>query len=271
MVLSVNTNQGALLALQNLTRSTRELEATQLRVTTGLRVNGPKDDAATFAIANNLRGEIAGNQALKIALANGESVANVAIEAGKAIADILIEMKAKVVQANQAGLDANSRTALQNDFNALRNQIKTIVATAEFNGVNLIKTAATNLAVLSTVDGSSITVTAQDLSVTALGISASDLTSSTSANLALTAINTAITTVSNGLALLGSSAKRIEIQTDFTTRLNDILRVGVGSLVDANLAEESANLTSLQIKQQLGVQALAIANAGPQSILGLFQ
>ena len=271
MVLSVNTNQGAFLALQNLTKTTRELEVTQLRVTTGLRINGPKDDASTFAIANTLRGEIAGNQALKIALANGESVSNVAIEAGKAIAEILTEMKAKVVQANQAGLDADSRTALQNDYDALRQQIQTIVATAEFNSVNLIKTGGTNLAVLSTVDGSTITVTAQDLSVTALGISASNLTSSASANLALTAINTAITTLSNGLASLGSSAKRIEIQTDFTVKLIDILKVGVGSLVDANLAEESANLTSLQIKQQLGVQALAIANAGPQSVLALFQ
>ena len=271
MVLSVNTNAGAFLALQNLTKTTNQLEVTQLRVTTGLKVNGPKEDAATFAIANTLRGDIAGNNALKIALANGESVANVAIEAGKAISDILTEMKAKVVQANQAGLDADSRTALQNDYNALRNQIQTIVATAEFNSVNLIKTGGTNLAVLSTVDGSTITVTAQDLSVTALGISASNLTSSTSANLALTAINTAITTVSNGLASLGSSARRIEIQTDFTTQLIDILKVGVGNLVDANLAEESANLTSLQIKQQLGVQALAIANAGPQSVLALFQ
>ena len=217
-------------------------------MTTGLRVNGPKEDAATFAIANTLRGDIAGNQALKIALANGESTTNVAIEAGKAISDILTEMKAKVVQANQAGLDADSRTALQNDYNALRNQIKTIVATAEFNSVNLIKTGGTNLAVLSTVDGSTITVTEQDLSVTALGISAANLTTSASANLALTSINTAITTVSNGLASLGAAAKRVEIQTDFTTQLVDIPRVGVGNLVDANLAEESANLTSLQIK-----------------------
>ena len=271
MTLSVNTNKGAFLALQNLTKTTNQLAVTQLRVTTGLRVNGPKEDAATFAIANTLRGDIAGNNALKIALANGESTVNLAIEAGKAISDLLIEMKAKVVQANQAGLDADSRTALQNDYDALRLQIKTIVATAEFNGINLIKTAATNLAVLSTVDGSSITVTAQDLSVTALGISASNLTSSASANLALTAINTAITTVSNGLAALGASAKRVEIQAEFTVKLIDILKVGVGNLVDANLAEESANLTSLQIKQQLGVQALAIANAGPQSVLALFQ
>ena len=163
---------------------------------------------------------------LRITLANGESTTNVAIEAGKAISDILIEMKARVVQANQAGLDADSRTVLQNDYDALRNQIKTIVATAEFNSVNLIKTDGTNFAVLSTVDGSTIIVTAQDLSVTALGISAANLTTSASANLALTSINTAITAVSNGLASLGAAAKRVDIQTDFTTQLVDILRVG---------------------------------------------
>ena len=145
MVLSINTNQGAFLALQNLTKAVKQLEVTQLRVTTGLRVNGPKDDASTVAIANALRGDIAGSNALKIALANGESTTNVAIEAGKAIADLLIELKAKVVQANQSGLGADSRTALQNDYNALR---------------NLIKTGGTNLGVLSTVDGSTITVTA---------------------------------------------------------------------------------------------------------------
>ena len=270
MVLSVNTNQGALLALQNLTKTTKQLEITQLRVTTGLKVGGPKDDAATFAIATVLRGEIAGNQALKTALANGVSTVNVAIEAGKAVSDLLIEMNAKVVQANQAALDSDSRTALQNDFTALRDQIKTIVATAEFNSVNLVATGGTTLAVLSTVDGSTITVSAQDLSVTAI-VSASDLTSSANAATALTEINTAITKVSNGLANLGASAKRIDIQADFTVQLVDILKVGVGSLIDANLAEESAQLQSLQIKQQLGVQALAIANAGPQSILALFQ
>jgi flagellin len=271
MVLSINTNSGALVALQNLTKTTNQLEVSQLRVTTGFKVNGPKDDAATYAIAQNLRGDVAGTEAVKTALASGESTINVAIEAGKAIADLLTEMKAKVVQANQAGLDSASRTALHNDFTALRDQLTTIVATAEFNGVNLIKSGATALAVLSTAEGSTISVSAQSMDTATLSISASDLTSSASAGTALTAIDSAITSVSNKLASLGSSAKRIEVQTDFTTQLVDILKEGVGNLVDANLAEESAKLQALQIKQQLGVQALAIANAAPQSILALFQ
>ena len=271
MVLSVNTNAGAMTALRNLTSTTNALEITQLRVTTGFKVNGPKDDASTFAIANNLRGDISGTEAVKGALAAGESTVNVAIEAGKAVADLLIEMKAKTVQANQAGLDTASRTALHNDFVALRDQLTTIVATAEFNSVNLIKSGATDLSVLSTADGSTITVSAQVMDTATLAISASDLTTSASAQTALTAIDSAIISVSDKLAALGSSAKRIEVQANFTAQLVDILKEGVGNLVDANLAEESARLQALQIKQQLGVQALSIANASPQSVLALFQ
>ena len=271
MVLSINTNAGAMAALRNLTSTTKALDISQLRVTTGLRINGPKDDASTFAISNNLRGDIAGTESVKMALTSGESTVNVAIEAGKAVADLLIEMKAKVVQANQAGLDSASRTALHNDFTALRDQLTTIVATAEFpNSLNLIKSGATNLTVLSTADGSTITVSAQEMDTQALAISATDLTTSASAATALTAIDSAITSVSDKLAALGSSAKRIEVQSEFTTQLVDILKEGVGNLIDANLAEESARLQALQIKQQLGVQALAIANASPQSILSLF-
>lgn len=270
MSLSVNTNVGAMVALQQLNKTQRLLETTQLRITTGLKINGPKDDASTYAIAQRMRGDIAGMNAVKVALATGDSTVNTAISGGKAIADLLTEMKAKVVQANQAGLDSQSRTALHNDFKALRDQLATIVQTAEFNKTNLIKQSATTLKVLSTVGGSTITVSAQKMDTTTLAINTSSLTSSSGASSALTAIDTAITKVTDALAALGSAAKRIEVQSSFTSTLVDILKQGVGNLVDADLAEESANLQALQIKQQLGVNSLAIANAGPQSILGLF-
>jgi flagellin len=183
----------------------------------------------------------------------------------------LTQAKAKIVQANQNGLDAVSRTALHNDFAALRQQIDTIVATASFNGTDLINSGATSISVLSTVDGSTIVVSAQNLSTTQLSISASDLTTSAGALTALTAINSAITSVSNSLAALGASAKQIDLQSSFATKLIDILNSGVGNLVDADMAEESAKLQSLQVKQQLGVQALSIANQAPQAILSLFR
>ena len=171
MSFSINTNPGAFLALQNLTKTTNQLEVTQLRITTGLRVNGPKDDASNFAIATRLRGDIKGIESVKIALATGDSIVNVAISAGKSIADLLTDMKAKIVQANQSGLDSASRTAQNNDFSSLREQLTTIVVSAEFNSTNLITSAATNLTVLSTVDGSTIAVSAQAMDTNSLGIS----------------------------------------------------------------------------------------------------
>jgi flagellin len=270
MVLSVNTNLGAMVALQHLNTTNKALERTQLNITTGLKVNGPKDDASTYAIAQNMRGDIKGMIAVKTAIAGGESTVNVAIEGAKNISDLLLEMKAKVVQANQAGLDSTSRTALHNDFNALREQIQTIVETAEFNGTNLIKSAAQTLSVLSTVDGSTISVSGQPMDTTTLGISATTLSTSANAQTALTSIETAIRIVNDKVAALGSVGKRLEIQADFTTKLIDILKAGVGNLVDADLAQESATLQALQIKQQLGVQSLAIANSTPQLILNLF-
>ncbi|MDE0725899.1 MAG: hypothetical protein OSB82_05430 [Alphaproteobacteria bacterium] len=113
MVLSVNTNVGAMLALQNLNKTKMKMEATQLAITTGLRVNGPKQDASSYAIAQNMRGDVAGLNSVKTALSNGEAVVNTAITAGQSVADLLTEMKTKVVQANQAGLDAASLLALQ--------------------------------------------------------------------------------------------------------------------------------------------------------------
>ena len=172
MTFSINTNVGAFVALQNLTKTTGQLEVTQLRITTGLRVNGPKDDASNFAIATRLRGDIKGIESVKIALATGDSIVNTGISAGKSIADLLTDMKAKTVQANQAGLDSASRTALHNDFVSLRDQLTTIVVSAEFNNTNLITSGASTLTVLSTVDGSTITVSAQAMDVTTLGISA---------------------------------------------------------------------------------------------------
>jgi len=268
---SVLTNVGAMIALQSLQKTNKMLDITQQRVTTGLRVNGPKDDASSYTIAQRMRGAVAGNEAVKVALANGESVVNTAVEAGKSIADLLTEMKAKVVQANQAGLDSSSRSALQQDFDALRSQIATIVASASFNSTNLIDVSSATFTVLSTQEGSTITVSAQKMDTTTLGISATDLTTSAAAATALTSINTAISLVADKLAALGSAAKRIDVQTEFTGKLTDILKQGIGNLVDADLADESAQLQSLQIRQQLGTQALAIANQRPQSILSLFQ
>jgi len=268
--LSVNTNTSANIALSQLRILNKKLESTQLRITTGLKVSGPQDDAATFQIATRLRGDVAGLGAVKTALSNGDSIVSVAISAGAAITDLLTESKAKVVQANQTGLDTASRSALDNDFQALRSQIETIVSTADFNAVNLIDASASTLDVLSSVDGSVISVSAQSLDTTTLGINTASLATSSSAANALSAIETAIDLAADKLAALGSSATGIEIQSQFTTSLINVVEEGIGNLVDADLAEESAQLQALQVQQQLAVQSLAIANSAPSLVLGLF-
>ena len=133
MPLSVSTNVGAMLARLNLGKTNRMMDSTQLAITAGLRVSIPKQDASSYAIAQNMRGDISGLGAVKTALANGEATVNTALTAGQSISDLLTEMKTKVVQANQAGLDNASQTSLRNDFVSLRDQTSTIVATAELN------------------------------------------------------------------------------------------------------------------------------------------
>lgn len=271
MVVSVNTNAGSMLALQALNRNSRDIATAQLRVTTGLRVNGPKDDPATFAMAQNLRGEIAGIGAVKKSLALGESTVDVAIDGATAVSDLLTEMKAKAVEASQSGLDAASQAALHEEFTSLRSQILTVVGTADFNGKNLIESASTSLKVLSTVDGSTITVSAAHLDITSLAIHTAALDSASAAATAVTAISRAIVTVSSALTALGTASRRLEIQADFTTKLVDVLKESVGNMVDADLASEAAQIEALQIKEQRGVAALSIANSAPKATLNLFQ
>ncbi len=276
MGFSVNTNVGAMIALQNLNASTRELFGIQNRISTGLRVARAKDNGAVYAIAQNMRAEVAGLNAVKQSLSNGVSITDVAVAAGEAVSDILVEMKEKVVAATDASLDTASRSALNADFTALRDQISNIVANAEFNGTNLISASATDITLLANDSGSTtngtITVSAHDLSVgtSGLGLTA-DLTSQANAQSALAQLEAAIGNVNTALASLGTGSKKLSVHDIFVGKIQDTLRAGIGNLVDADLASESARLQSLQIKQQLGVQALSIANTGPASILGLFR
>ena len=120
-------------------------------------------------------------------------------------------------------------------------------------------------------DGSIIQVSAQKMDQTNLAINALSLLTSANAASALAVINTSIVSASEKLAGLGASAKRLEVQSEFVVKLTDVLIDGVGNLVDADMGEESARLQALQVKQQLGIQAISIANAQPSSILGLFR
>ena len=279
---SVNTNVGAMVALQNLSATQADLATTQSRINTGLKVASAKDDGSIWAIAQNQRATSASLNAVKDSLQRGSSTVDVALSAGETISDLLLQMKSKALAASDTTLDTNSRIALNDDFKSLRDQIQKAVDNAEFNGANMIKATASNpttVMALANADGTQlITVAAQDLSLgsTALGgasgISATaTIGTATAAHDMITIVNSAIVSVSSALSKLGTGSKSLNSHLTFVGKLQDTLDAGVGNLVDADLAKESAHLQALQTKQQLGIQALSIANQATSPLMSLFR
>ncbi|MEM8986473.1 MAG: flagellin [Pseudomonadota bacterium] len=276
MTLSVHTNNGAMLALQALNQTNREIDDVQLRLNTGFKVVGAKDNAAIYAIAQNQRADVSAFNAVKQSLDRAISISDVALAAGESISDLLVQMKEKVVAANDPSLDAASRAAYNEDFEALRDQIQTVLENARFDGANILDGSLTNgIEVLADADASNvITVSTEDLSISGsiVSITTTDnLSTITAASATLTRLSASIENVNAALARVGSTAKKLETHEIFVSKLQDTLMSGIGNLVDADLATESARLQALQVKQQLGVQALSIANSQPQLILSLFQ
>jgi len=277
MAFSINTNAGAFIALQNLNATNTGLAKTQNAINTGLKVSSAKDNAAVFAIAQNLRSNVSGLNAVKQSLDRALGAVDVAMAAGQAVSDLLVEMKEKAVAAADAGQDSASRKALNDDFVQLRDQIKTIVDNATFNGINAVKAGGQNIVGITDDQGTSagaLTITAQNLSLSGSNVtitSTATITSQTDARTVVNAIEASIKNVNAALSKLGSGAKRLEMQKVFVNKLSDTIETGIGNLVDADLAKESAKLQALQVKQQLGLQALSIANQQPSTVVALFR
>src|SRR5689334_14730224 len=177
---SVNTNVGAMVALQNLNRTNDDLAVSQTRINTGKKIASAKDNGAVWAIAQNQRATSNALNSVRESLARGQSTVEVAISAGESISDLLLQMKEKALAAADAGLDTTSRTALADEFASLKSQITKAVANAEFNGGNMLKQAGTTVQSLANADATSrITVQAQTLTLSALSISTSTITTKT--------------------------------------------------------------------------------------------
>lgn len=276
MGLSVNTNISAAIALQNLNATTKQLDVVQNHINTGLKVASAKDNSAIYAIAQNARGDVGALNAVKQSVSRASSIVDIALAAGQSISDLLVEMKTKAVAASDPSLATSSRNALNEDFQALLSQIQSIVQNATFDGANLLDGSLPNgLVVLADAAATNtITVASEGLSFGGSIITlsaASDLTTGGNASINLGLVNQSLQNVNAALARLGSAGKKLDQHQTFIGKLQDALNGAVGSMVDADLAQESASLQALQVKQQLGTQALAIANQQPQLILSLFQ
>jgi len=273
---SVNTNVGAMIALQNLNATNSELAMAQTRINTGKKVSSAKDNGAIWAIAQNQRATSGSLNAVRDSLQRSQSTIDVAIAAGETVSDLLLQMKEKALASSDTSLDSASRNALNEDFKALRDQVGKAVQNATFNGVNMLNGAsATSIAALADADGTSkLTVQAQDLALGGANVTVTateSIGTQTLAGTVMAAVTASIANVSTSLSKLGTGSKAVTSHLAFVNKLQDAVDAGVGNLVDADLAKESAKLTALQTKQQLGVQALTIANQAPQAIMSLFR
>jgi flagellin len=381
MATSINTNVTAMAAIRSLSMIGLDMQRTQARVESGLRINKANDDPAVFAIAQNMRADLNGMTAVKDSLAFGKSALTVARDAATKISDELGRLKQTITQGQQQGLDLNQiNTQITN---ALAN-MDAYANSANFNGVNLVNTATVGaLTVVRDITGSVTSVDSVDITTGAGGLNLTGLdvnsgawqlafdntlaiadgngvsvtvgsqtfafefnsnaaliatagptttvrqvqfvagdsnltrlanlsaamraeginanfsadgriivsnattvaiggsgmtavagaaaTQITGATGAIAVVEGAIDTVGSALATIGAAYRQVEGLQDFTNQLYDSVKEGLGSIVDADLAEESARLTSLQTKQQLAVQSLSIANQTPQSLLNLFR
>ena len=272
MTLSVNTNVGAMAALQSLNATNKELTTTQSRINTGLNVSSTKDDSAKYTVAQTLRGDLGGLTAVSSSLSTAKSTTDVAVAGGEQVSDLLIQMRSKALEATDSGITDDSRSALGKDVDALKDQINTIIKSSTFNGINLLDGSTDAVSALQSTDTTqdSLSVTNQDFASDVTGLGAT-FTDATSAKTMVTNIEAASKSVLGKLSTLGSASRKIDGQSTFISKLSDAIEAGVGNIVDADLAKESAKLQALQVKQQLGVQALSIANQAPQTITSLFR
>lgn len=305
---SILTNSSAMTALKVLQNTNKQLESVQNRVSTGMRVAEASDNAAYWSIATTMRSDNKALSTVQDALGLGASKADVAYTGMNAAIEVVDQIKTKLVAAREPGVD---RAKVQDEITQLQAQLTSIADAASFSGENWLSVdsgatgySATKSVVASfnrAADGSvsvgtvdidtstvklfdadatgtgildteftttgtgAVTVTVATLDITAAGVDNTDLDEM------ISAVDGALTSMTAAASDLGAAKKRIDIQNDFVSNLMDAIDRGVGKLVDADMNEESTRLQALQTQQQLGVQALSIANANAQSILRLFQ
>jgi flagellin len=270
---SINTNPGSFVALRNLNSVNRQLDTIQNRVSTGLKVTGALDDASNFAIAQGIRGELKAIGAVTQGLNNSKGIGKVAIAGATGISDLLSTVRQKLTELSNDGITTQQRQILTSDFNQLLSQAANFIDNAVFNGVNLLDTAAVSpdVATLSNLTGGTLTLSGQDLRTQTLSLAAATVNSATAAQAVIANQYANLESVVNAaLGSLGAEVRALELQTSFLEQISDATEEGLGNIVDADLARESAKLTSKQVQQQLSIQTLGIANQRPQTLLGLF-
>lgn len=275
MVNSVNANLGATIALQSLNRTNKQLDVVQKQVSTGYRVSDAFDDGAAFAVAQGLRATVKGNEAVGERLSAAKGLLSVTQSALQGVSDTVGDIKKVLVKLADASLSTSERTQYNADYTALRGDITKYLQGANFGTANLIKASAASVSVISDANGGTVSLTATDLEATLATLAGT--ASATAANVQAIlvagtgALDVFQATVNTAIANVGANNRTVSNQQNFISVLGDAVEEGIGAIADADLAKASAKLQSLQIRQQLGTQALSIANQSPSILLSLFK
>lgn len=261
---SVLTNVGAMTALRTLQDTNKNMSITQDRVSTGMKVATAKADAAVWAIASSMRSEMSATKTVIDSLGVAQSAVSLARGSAELIVDKLETLKQKVLQRVEytANGDTTNANRVTSEITELANTISSVVSNATFNTINLLS-GSSNATFNITESGGTFTVTNQSSNLTTAG--------SINGTSSVSDVETALNSAQNAASQLGAAQNRLETQQEFAKVFADALKEGVGTLVDADMTEESARLQALQVQQQLGVQALSIANQAPQALLSLFR
>jgi flagellin len=266
---SVITNAGAIMGQKFLRTNSNDMVSVQNRVSSGLRVATVTDDASTFAVAGGMRADIKSYTAIAASLQAAKVLGTVAVQAGETISKRLEDLKSKVIQLADESLSTDSRATYNADLSSMVEEVNGYLEQANYFGRNLLGTgaASVNVLVVANIDASAFTMRAQgvaDLAVTTI-------TDATTAQTSLQVLSDFKAALDTGLANIGADLKRLDAQVEFIKQTEETVRIGLGALVDADMARETAALQALQVRQQLGVQAMSIANQAPQSLVSLLR
>ena len=298
---SVNTNVGAQVALQSLNLTNNQLQATQKRVSTGYRVADASDDGGAYAVAQRVRADVGALTSVNQQLGGAKGLVGTSLTGLTSISNSLTTAKGLLAQIADKSIAQGTRDTYVDSYKQLVQGIANAVDGSTYNGQTLLGTAsgavaATDKSVINHENGATTTLKAADVSSLAstlaslIGATFSrdtagvDQFTAAAPGADLTAASTALTTssgatsfadvqttVGNLLSQVGGSSKFLDATITFNSSKIDSLNAGLGALVDTDLSKESANLQALQIRQQLGTQALSLANQAPQSLLSLFK
>ena len=273
---SVNTNRQAVFALQSLNYTSGELSGVQKRVSTGYRVADAKDDGGAFAVAQAVRSSAAGVTAVNEQLGGVKGVLQTTFASLSTVSDTMKQVRATLTRLADGAINGDQRTQYETQYQLLTTQISDFIDDATYNGRTLLSTdtgvGGGDITGIRNESGETFTVTAVDGATLKLTTTAPATAAAAQAMIASGgAFDLADKAISSALNGFGASMQYVENQIVYNSKKVDAMNDGLGALVDADLARESAKLQALQTRQQLGIQTLSLANQGPQVLLSLFR